>query len=78
MAQKPKIGKNFTSTNANLGCVLPQTAANWARELFKPSEDGESLVVFNEKNFFRFGLNILDLNIGQNTTNWSGTSLLIP
>jgi len=29
--------------------------ADRARELFKSSKDGESLVVCNEKNYFRFG-----------------------
>jgi len=40
MAENPEIGKNCTPANANLGCI---PLAYWARELFKPSKDGEVL-----------------------------------
>jgi len=51
MTVKPKISKNSTPANANLGCMY-STPADWARELFKPSKDEESLVVRNEKKIF--------------------------
>jgi len=49
MAQKTKIGKNYIRTNANPRCILPMAITRQARELFKPSKHGESLVVYNEK-----------------------------
>jgi len=34
------------------GYILPVGITCQPKELFKPSEDGESLAVFNEKTFF--------------------------
>jgi len=60
MAVKPKIGKNSTPTNANMGCIPPQAITHQLieRELFKPCKDGESLVVRNEKNLFQIWMSV--------------------
>jgi len=47
MAQEPQIGKNSSPTKGNHGYFWTHgqnSPADWARELLKPSEDGESLV----------------------------------
>jgi len=60
MAQKQKIGKHLSPTNAEPGYIIPMaitahhSPADWARELFKPSKDGKSLVVGTKKNCFSF------------------------
>ena len=63
MAHKPKIGYKFKS-----GKRLPQVVilakrhnlpADFAKKLFKPSEDSESLVIQNLKNFLVLGLGFL-------------------
>jgi len=46
MVQKLKIGKNFTTTNANLGCILPIAITHQLIELencSNPLKMGESL-----------------------------------
>ena len=61
MAQKAKLGKKCNPherwpsvyyTHMIYGHNSP---AGWARELFKPSKDGESLLVYNKKHCFSFG-----------------------
>ena len=62
MAQKPKCGKNYTLTNANLGYITPQditghnSPSDYARELFKPCKVDKSLVLCYKKN-----VSVLDL-----------------
>jgi len=58
ITQKPKIGKSFTPTNAYLGCIPLQALSRQPIELescSNPLKMGESLVVCNEKKYFRFG-----------------------
>jgi len=52
MAQKVKICKNSTPTKGNCGyfwTIGHNSPADWARELFKPSEAEENRVVSNRK-----------------------------